>query len=74
MTCLKAARLIFCGVYAKPFWGAVIVVGHILPVLLLVLVPGAPRGISLLAGGLALIGLLVFEHIWLMAGQALPLS
>lgn len=70
----KAARLIFRGTYARPFWGVVMVIGHVLPVLLLTLVPGAPIGGSLCAGALALVGLLVFEHIWLMAGQAIPLS
>ena len=52
----------------------VVGLGHGVPVLLLVLVPGAPLVVSLLVGGSALVGLLVFEHLWLMAGQAAPLS
>jgi formate-dependent nitrite reductase membrane component NrfD len=70
----RAARLILRGLYRKPFWGVVVGLGHVLPVLLLVLVPGTPIGISFLAGCCALVGLLVFEHIWLMAGQSVPLS
>jgi hypothetical protein len=52
----------------------VIGVGHVLPVLLLALLPGAPMGATFLAGLCALVGLLVFEHIWLIAGQTVPLS
>jgi Fe-S-cluster-containing dehydrogenase component/formate-dependent nitrite reductase membrane component NrfD len=70
----RAARTILRGPYSKPFWGIVIGFGHALPVLLLVLVPGTPIGVSLLAGCLALAGLLAFEHLWLLAGQAVPLS
>jgi hypothetical protein len=40
----------------------------------LVLVPGSVLMVSLVAGVLSLIGLLVYEHLWLMAGQAVPLS
>jgi formate-dependent nitrite reductase membrane component NrfD len=70
----RAAELILRGSYRKPFWGVVVGLGHVLPVLLLVLVPGTPIGISFLAGCCALAGLLVFEHIWLMAGQSVPSS
>ncbi len=70
----KAANMMLRGPYAKLFWGMVVVVGHAVPLLLLVLVPGAPVFVSLVAGVLSLVGLLVYEHIWLMAGQAVPLS
>jgi Fe-S-cluster-containing dehydrogenase component/formate-dependent nitrite reductase membrane component NrfD len=70
----RAARLIIRGPFSKTFWGLVVGFGHVLPVLLLALVPGVPIGISFVAGACALIGLLVFEHIWLMAGQSVPLS
>lgn len=70
----RAAELILRGPYSQPFWGVVVGLGHALPVLLLVLVPGAPIGVSFLAGVFALGGLLVFEHIWILAGQAIPLS
>jgi Fe-S-cluster-containing dehydrogenase component/formate-dependent nitrite reductase membrane component NrfD len=69
-----AARLITRGSFKQLFWGVVIGLGHAVPVLLLVLVPGSPMVISLLAGALALVGLLAFEHVWLLAGQSVPLS
>jgi formate-dependent nitrite reductase membrane component NrfD len=70
----RAARLILRGPYRRPFWGVVVGLGHVLPVVLLVLVPGAPLGVTCLAGIGALVGLLVFELLWLIAGQAMPLS
>jgi Fe-S-cluster-containing dehydrogenase component/formate-dependent nitrite reductase membrane component NrfD len=70
----RAARMILRGAYRTPFWGIVVGLGHAVPVLLLALVPGAPLVVSLLAGCSALVGLLVFEHLWLMAGQSAPLS
>ncbi len=70
----KAAMLILRGPYRKLFWGLVIGLGHIAPLLLLLVVPGVPLGISLLAGCFALLGLFVFEHLWLLAGQSIPLS
>jgi formate-dependent nitrite reductase membrane component NrfD len=70
----RAARLILHGPYSTHFWGAVVGLGHILPILLLVVVPAAPMGVTCLASICALVGLLIFEHLWLMAGQAMPLS
>jgi formate-dependent nitrite reductase membrane component NrfD len=70
----QAARIMLRGAYCKLFWGMVVGLGHAVPVLLLVLVPGAPLVASFLASCGALVGLLVFEHLWLMAGQAVPLS
>src|SRR5207237_10169531 len=46
----QAARLILRGVYSRLFWGLVIGVGHVLPVLLLALIPGASMGPTFLAG------------------------
>ncbi|MBM3225735.1 MAG: 4Fe-4S ferredoxin, partial [Candidatus Tectomicrobia bacterium] len=70
----QAARLILRGIYSRFFWGLVVVLGHVVPILLLALIPGAPIGVTLVAGLCALTGLLVFEHLWLMAGQSVPLS
>ncbi|MEE8303515.1 MAG: NrfD/PsrC family molybdoenzyme membrane anchor subunit, partial [Candidatus Tectomicrobia bacterium] len=70
----KAARMILRGPYARLFWGGVVGLGHVLPVLLLAVIPGVPIGITLLAGIVALAGLLMFEHVWLIAGQSVPLS
>ncbi|MGE3540709.1 MAG: NrfD/PsrC family molybdoenzyme membrane anchor subunit [Candidatus Tectimicrobiota bacterium] len=70
----KAAHLILWGPYCRLFWGLVIAVGHGLPLLLLALIPGAAFGVTALAGIAALVGLLIFEHIWVIAGQSVPLS
>jgi formate-dependent nitrite reductase membrane component NrfD/ferredoxin len=70
----RAVRMLLRGPYCVLFWGIVVGLGHAVPVLLLVLVPGAPLVVSFLASCGALVGLLVFEHLWLMAGQAVPLS
>lgn len=69
-----AARMILRGAYARPFWGVVVVLGHLVPLVLLALIPGAAIAFTFLAGLFALAGLLVFEHIWIVAGQAMPLS
>jgi Fe-S-cluster-containing dehydrogenase component/formate-dependent nitrite reductase membrane component NrfD len=70
----RAARLLLRGPYSRFFWGIVVGLGHAVPLLLLVLVPGVSLVASGIASVCALIGLLVFEHLWLMAGQAVPLS
>ena len=70
----RAAKLLLRGPYRRHFWGVVVGLGHVLPVVLLVVVPAAPIGVTFLASVCALIGLLIFEHLWLIAGQAMPLS
>ena len=70
----KGAALMWRGDYAKMFWSVVVIVGHALPLVLLALIPGSHSFVSLVAGVLSLAGLLVYEHLWLMAGQAAPLS
>jgi hypothetical protein len=44
------ARLIVRGTYRQPFWSFVIGVGHVLPVLLLALIPGTAISVTFLAG------------------------
>lgn len=70
----KAAHLILRGPYCRLFWGLVIGVGHVVPLFLLAIIPGTAMGVTGLAGLAALAGLLVFEHIWVIAGQSVPLS
>jgi formate-dependent nitrite reductase membrane component NrfD len=53
------------------FWGGGIGVGHVLPLLLLA--TGFPAA-AVLAGVLALGGLLVIEWLWVQAPQRVPLS
>jgi Fe-S-cluster-containing dehydrogenase component/formate-dependent nitrite reductase membrane component NrfD len=70
----KAAAMILSGAFSKAFWGWVVALGHVVPLILLVAIPGAPLGVLLIAGVCSLIGLLIYEHIWVIAGQSPPLS
>lgn len=67
----KAARMLIRGVWAPPFWLGVVVAGHVLPVVLLRFSGSAP---TVAASLLALAGLYIYEHLWIKAGQAPPLS
>jgi len=68
-----AARLITHGPFRNRFWGGSVVLGGILPLLLMWL---APFGFysTATAGMLALLGLLIFEWCFVMAGQSVPNS
>jgi Fe-S-cluster-containing dehydrogenase component/formate-dependent nitrite reductase membrane component NrfD len=68
-----ARHLIVRGALSRPFWGVAILLGNIVPLLLLTMMDGM-AGIVALAAVLSLIGLLAYEHIWIVAGQAVPLS
>lgn len=71
----KAAQMIWRGQYSQRFWAGVVGVGHVLPVVLLVAIAlGLAPVAAIVAGACALLGLLLFEDIWVRAGQALPLS
>lgn len=71
----KAAQMIWRGQYSQRFWAGVVGVGHAVPVILLIAIPlGLAPAAAILAGACALLGLLLFEDIWIRAGQALPLS
>ncbi len=66
------------GEFARAFWGGGVVVGAIIPLLLLLgglLIFGAPGRIAVgVASVLAVIGLLIFEWCFVMAGQSVPNS
>jgi Fe-S-cluster-containing dehydrogenase component/formate-dependent nitrite reductase membrane component NrfD len=66
----RAARLITEGRWSTRFWVVVIAAGTLLPIALLGLLPA----LAAIAAALALIGLWVYEDLWLAAGQAIPLS
>ena len=71
----KAAQMILRGQYSQRFWVGVVLVGHIVPVaLLLANAIGGYELVAAAAGVCALAGLLAFEDVWVKAGQALPLS
>ena len=66
----RAARLISRGPWRTPFWAGVIAAGTVLPIVLV-----WPNPYSAVLGALlALVGLWIYEDLWLKAGQAVPLS
>jgi Fe-S-cluster-containing dehydrogenase component/formate-dependent nitrite reductase membrane component NrfD len=69
----RAARLITRGHFSGAFWGGVVAVGIAVPLVLLALFPAASAAVAV-AGGLTLIGLWVYEDVWVKAGQSVPLS
>ncbi len=61
------------GRYRGLFWGGVILVGNVLPILL-ILGSGSSSLLLAIAGALVLIGIYLTEHIWVEAPQRIPLS
>jgi len=66
-----AAGLITRGTYSKKFWIGSIVIGHLVPIALL-FVSGVPAAIT--AGACALIGLYLYEYVFVFAAQDIPNS
>jgi len=73
----RATGLLKKGALSLSFWGLVIGVGIMLPLIIL-LMPGSQNNTTQLfqisASVFALFGLWVFEDLWIKAGQAVPLS
>jgi formate-dependent nitrite reductase membrane component NrfD len=82
----RAARLVTHGAWRSRFWGGAVVTGIGAPLVLVVWGLGAaathlPMGVTLqepvatsAAAILALIGLWIYEDLWVKAGQSIPLS
>ncbi|HSE96668.1 MAG TPA: NrfD/PsrC family molybdoenzyme membrane anchor subunit, partial [Blastocatellia bacterium] len=70
----RAARLIYGGIFSKLFWGGVVVAGVALPVIALAVGFASTPALAALVSLLVLAGLFLWEHIWVQAGQAVPLS
>ncbi|HXG93623.1 MAG TPA: 4Fe-4S dicluster domain-containing protein [Blastocatellia bacterium] len=70
----RAARLITRGVFSRLFWGGALILGTIVPLLAFASGAAEEATVAIIAAVLALAGLLVWEHIWIQAGQAVPLS
>jgi Fe-S-cluster-containing dehydrogenase component/formate-dependent nitrite reductase membrane component NrfD len=66
----RAARLITRGSWSGRFWGGVIVIGILAPLMLVAWGP-VP---AVLGALFALAGLWVYEDVWVKAGQSIPLS
>ena len=69
----RVSNMITKGQYAKLFYGGVILLGNIIPVILLMLSVGNPM-ILAAAGALVLLGIYFTEHIWVEAPQRIPLT
>jgi hypothetical protein len=66
----RAARLLTRGGYRRRFWLGAVVVGIVLPLVLILAVPGG----MVVGALLALAGLWIYEDAWVRAGQSIPLS
>lgn len=70
-----AARLLTRGPYRARFWGAVMVLGTLAPLIALIgAVALETTTLAALAALLALGGLWLWEDLWVAAGQSVPLS
>ena len=69
----RAGALLVHGPLSKPFWLCAIGLGIVIPVVL-VLWPLSSLIPNIAAAVLVLFGLWYYEHLWIKAGQALPLS
>ncbi|MDP9130521.1 MAG: polysulfide reductase NrfD, partial [Candidatus Binatota bacterium] len=69
----RAGELLMRGPLMKSFWIFVVGLGSIVPIVL-VLWPISSLIPNIAAALLALFGLWMYEHLWIRAGQAVPLS
>jgi Fe-S-cluster-containing dehydrogenase component/formate-dependent nitrite reductase membrane component NrfD len=72
-----AAHFISHGRLRGMFWGVVVIVGSLVPIVLLAIAQSIPAAAPILlsiAGIAALIGLFAYEHCFVTAGQIVPLS
>ena len=70
---MRAGRLITRGHWCGAFWGGVVAAGIIAPLAMLWFLP-VTGVVSAIAGLLALVGLWIYENVWVKAGQSVPLS
>jgi len=70
---VRAGEMLLRGPLKKSFWLCVVGLGSVLPIVL-VLWPISSLLPNIAAALLALFGLWMYEHLWIRAGQAVPLS
>ena len=70
----RAVRLITRGIFRNLFWGGAVIIGVILPLLSLTSGAAEYHIAAVLTALSALAGVFLWEHIWVQAGQAVPLS
>ncbi len=72
-----AAHYLSRGALKEMFWGQFFVIGSVIPIAMIIValaVPAALPALLAFAGLLALVGLFVYEHCFVKAGQSVPLS
>jgi Fe-S-cluster-containing dehydrogenase component/formate-dependent nitrite reductase membrane component NrfD len=69
-----AVETITRGAYARLFWGAAILGGGVLPLILLLSLGVSSTIVAGAAAVLALVGSAAWEFVWVEAGQSVPLS
>ena len=70
---VRAGDLLLKGPLWKPFWMVVVGLGVVVPAILIFLPVGSLLP-NVAAAALALFGLWYYDHLWIKAGQAVPLS
>ena len=71
---IRASDLLLKGPLSKIFWLCFVAAGAVLPVALFFVPLGSPIPLYVAAPVLALFGLWIYDHLWIKAGQAMPLS
>ncbi len=70
---VRAGEMFLTGPFSKSFWIFVVGIGSVVPVVL-VLWPIHSLMPNVIAAALVLFNLWMYEHLWIKAGQAVPLS
>jgi Fe-S-cluster-containing dehydrogenase component/formate-dependent nitrite reductase membrane component NrfD len=70
----RAQQLITRGYFSKWFWGGAVIMGHLIPLIALIFGADQTGIISIVVSVFILAGLYLWEHIWVQAGQSMPLS
>ena len=70
----RAVRLLTRGIFRNLLWGGTVIIGIVVPLLSLTSGAAVYQPAALLTCLAALAGLLLWEHLWVQAGQAVPLS
>jgi formate-dependent nitrite reductase membrane component NrfD len=70
---VRAGELLLTGPLARSFWLFAIGLGALAPIILM-LWPTSSIVPNVIAAILVLFGLWIYEHLWIKAGQAVPLS
>src|ERR1041384_7725208 len=71
---IRAGDLLLKGPLSKLFWLCFVAAGAVLPVAFFFLPLGSPVPVYVGTPVLALFGLWMYDHLWIKAGQAMPLS